>query len=475
MKKILSLSFIICVFFINSCIPEYNNKYQIENLPNSYSSDKNIDTSNISNIEWSEFFKDTNLIELINYGLEYNTDIKLILQKLEISKNELKYKENLLYPQVGVIGSFSNKRFGKYTMESAGNTGVEIEKGVKIPEFLNDFSAGILSSWEIDLWGKFKNSEKAALNRFLATKEAINLIQSNFIAEIAINYFELLALDNQLDVIKKNILILNEALEIIIVQKSASMVNELSVKRFEAEVLNYKALEYEKIQQISLLENKINYLLGRYNSEIKRDKSKFNSILDLKINQGIPNELLKNRPDIRKSSFELIANELDIKSAEASFYPNLSLNLNLGLQSYNPTLLIDAPQSIAYNLLSNLSAPIFNRNLIELNYKNIKANQIESLINYQKTLINAFTEVNNQIVSFKNYDKIFELKNKEVNILMESISISNELFKVGKATYFELLMTQHNLFIAQIESIDSKKLQFQSVINLYKALGGGWK
>jgi outer membrane protein TolC len=195
----------------------------------------------------------------------------------------------------------------------------------------------------------------------------------------------------------------------------------------------------------------------------------------LKINQGIPNELLKNRPDIRKSSFELIANELDIKSAEASFYPNLSLNLNLGLQSYNPTLLIDAPQSIAYNLLSNLSAPIFNRNLIELNYKNIKANQIESLINYQKTLINAFTEVNNQIVSFKNYDKIFELKNKEVNILMESISISNELFKVGKATYFELLMTQHNLFIAQIESIDSKKLQFQSVINLYKALGGGWK
>lgn len=298
---------------------------------------------------------------------------------------------------------------------------------------------------------------------------------TNLIAEMAYSYYELLALDNQLEIVKQNIGIQSNALEIVKLEKQSARVTELAVRKFEAEVFHTKSLQYDIQQKIIETENRINFLAGRFPQPVQRSSKNFTELVPDTVQGGIPSQLLQNRPDIRQAELELQASKLDVKVARANFYPTLDLSAGIGLQAFNPAFLVKTPQSMLYSLAGDLVAPLINRNAIKAYYYSASAKQIQAAYNYERTILRAYIEVVNQLSSIDNLAKSYELKSKQVQALTQSIDISTGLFKSARADYMEVLLTQRDALESKFELIETKMQQMHAMVNIYQALGGGWR
>lgn len=296
---------------------------------------------------------------------------------------------------------------------------------------------------------------------------------TKLVAEIANSYYELLALDNELEMIQRNIELQQNALNIVKQQKEAAQVTQLAVNRFEAQLLNTQNLQYQVKQEIIETENKINFLTGRFPTPIKRDAGSFYNMVFDSISSGVPSQLLQNRPDIRQAEYELAASKLDIKVAKANFYPSFKITAAAGFQAFNPVVWFN-PWSLLYNVLGDMVAPLINRNALVAAYKTSRAKQVQAVYNYERSILNAYNEVVNQLSGIDNYTKSHDTKAREVDILSQSISISNNLFKSARADYIEVLLTQREALNSRMELIEIKQKQLAAEINIYKALGGGW-
>ncbi len=472
-KIIYIFLFLVSIFYVGCKTPESNLLITKKILPETYP--YNLDSTTTADINWREFFTDSNLVSLIDTALKNNYDVLMTLQKIEVARNDLRLSKGAMLPSVNTNLATLQRRFGYYTMDDAGNRVTEITPGQLIPTHLPDYFVGLQANWEIDIWGKLRNKKKAAFLRYLGSKEAVNLVKTNLIAEIANAYYELLALDVELDIIDETIRIQMDMLEIFEVQKQSGVTNELAIKQFQAQVLNSKNLKYELLQKINENNNKISFLLGQYSQPIIRNKTNFNTQNPMLIKAGIPSQLLRNRPDIRQTEFDLMASKLNVKAAKAAFYPSFIITGNVGFQAFNTSYLFVSPQSLAYNVLGNLTAPFINRSGIKAQFNTAKANQIEAMYKYQKTILNAYVEVSNEISNIKNLENMYKLKTEEVSTLENSISIATDLFKSGRASYFEVLMTQRSALESKLDLVTAKKRQYNASVNIYKALGGGWK
>ncbi|MFY9309499.1 MAG: efflux transporter outer membrane subunit [Bacteroidia bacterium] len=476
MKNIKTLSFSLLVVYatLTGCStikPVAENEGK--KIPESYTSTK--DTVNSANINWKQYFTDSNLNELIDIALKNNSDLTISLQRIEAARANVRFNQNALFPSLSLNTTYLQRKFGYYTMDDAGNRTTEIKPGQIVPTHLPDYFLGFQTAWEIDVWGKLRNKKKAALSRYLSTVEGKNLIVTNLIAAVVNTYYELLSLDNKLEIIRETVQLQEKAVELISIQKQAGVANELAVKQFEAQLFNSKALEVETRQQITETENQINFLLNRYPQSVKRDKQEFTKPLPFTVNTGIPSDLLKNRPDIRQAEYELIASKADVKAAKAAFYPSLNITGLLGYQGFDAGLLFTTPQSVAYSFAGSLLTPLINRNAVKAEFKTANAFQQEALANYQKSILNGYTEVYNELTNIRNLEKINEFKAKEVVSLTQASEASSELFKTGRANYIEVLITQQNTLQSKLELIDAKQRQFNAFVNIYKALGGGWR
>ena len=440
--------------------------------PSAYSN--NTDTTNTADIQWRQFFNDQNLVTLIDTALKNNQELNITLQEIEIARNEIRLRQQPLLPSVSLGGGIGVEKVGRYTSQGAGDATTEIKPGREMPDPLGDFRVAAVANWEVDIWKKLRNSKKAAVTRYLATVEGRNFVITNLIAEIADAYYELLALDNQLEIVKQNISLQQNALEIIKVQKEAARATELAVQKFQAEVLKTQSLEYDIAQQIKATENKINFLLGRYPQDIVRTKN----ILELTpaaVQAGIPSQLLANRPDIRQAELELAAAKLDVKVARAEFYPSFGISAGIGFQAFNPTYLFRMPESLLYSIAGDLAGPLINKNAIKAEFYSANARQLQALYNYEKTILNAYIEVATQVSNISNLEKSYGLKSQQVDALTRSIDISGDLFRNARADYLEVLMTQRDALEAKLELIETKKDQMSAVVSVYRGLGGGWK
>ena len=238
--------------------------------------------------------------------------------------------------------------------------------------------------------------------------------------------------------------------------------------------MSSKSLEFDIQQQITESENKINFLLGRYPQPIARDHSSFTDLVPPTVQTGIPSQLLANRPDIKQAEYDLAAAKLDVKVAKAQFYPSLGISATLGYQAFNPSYLLRTPESLAYSLAGDLAGPIINKNAIKAEYLTANAKQLQAVFNYEKTILNGYVEVANQLSNITNLQKSYDLKSRQVVALTQSIDIVNDLFKATRADYFEVLMTQRDALQSKLELIETKKQQLNAVVNIYHALGGGW-
>ncbi|MBZ0099848.1 MAG: TolC family protein, partial [Taibaiella sp.] len=246
------------------------------------------DTANTAKINWKEYFNDQYLDALIDTALQRNQELNIVLQEIDISRNEIRVRKGEYLPFVGIKGGAGVDKVGRYTNIGAMEANTEIEPGREMPEPVPDYMISAYATWEIDIWRKLRNAKKAAVARYLATVEGKNFVVTNLVAEIANSYYELLALDNQLDIVNKNIEIQNNALEIVKLQKEATRVTELAVRRFEAQALYTRSLQYGIQQKIVETENRINFLLGRYPQPIARSKGDLGKLTPAAVNSGIP-------------------------------------------------------------------------------------------------------------------------------------------------------------------------------------------
>lgn len=459
-------------------VPKLAEKPTIKPMPSSFDSSamgsNTEDSVNIAKIKWNQYFTDPNLRSLIDTALQNNQEINILKQEIEMSQNEIQGRKGEYLPFVtGKVGTGIDK-VGRYTELGALEDNIDIVDGKKMPDPMTDFGLSLNAHWEVDIWKKLHNATKAAIENYLATKEGKNFAVTNLIAEIAISYYELLGLDKQQEILNKNIAIQTNALEVVKAEMMATRTTALAVKKFEAELLKTQSLQYDIKQRITETENRINYLLGRYPRHITRNDKTFYNELPSIVHVGIPAQMLANRSDIRQAEHELAAAQLNVLVAKARFYPSLDLSASVGYNAFNPKYLFYTPKSLIYSLAGDLMAPLVNKNAIKAEYATANNKQIQAIYNYQKTVLNAYVEVVNQMNKIKNLNSTYQMQQSEVSLLNQSIGISNDLFKSSRADYLEVLTTQRDALESTLELIETEISQRIAQVKIYQALGGGW-
>jgi NodT family efflux transporter outer membrane factor (OMF) lipoprotein len=467
------IGILIILFSVGGCKTIQNNvRSENKSVPVSYKNSQ--DTMNLAQVNWRSYFSDENLVALIDTALKNNQELNIMLQEIEIGKNEIRARKGEYLPFVRAGAAVGVEKVGRYTRSGAVEEQLEIKDGRRFPDPLGDYYLGVSASWEVDIWRKLRNAKKSAVMRYLASTEGRNFMVTNLIAEISEAYYELEALDNQLEIIRQNTEIQAGALRVMQRLKESAIVTQLAVNRFQAQLLNTQNLQYDVLQRIAEVENRIHFLTGKYPQPIKRNSASFSLIEIDSLGFGVPSQLLANRPDIRQAEYELAAAKLDVKVARANFYPSLDITAGVGFQSFNAAYLLN-PHSILYNIAGDLMAPLINRNAIKAAYNTATAQQLKAVYNYEQKILNAYVEVLNQVSMIDNSSKSYATKAKEVDILMQSINISNNLFNSARADYGEVLLTQREALESKMELIEVKMKQLKARVNIYRALGGGGK
>lgn len=425
--------------------------------------------TSVAQKKFAEFFVSPELRGLIDTALKSNQDLNIRLQDIVIAQNELSARQAAYLPTLGAQAGAGVEKVGDRTSQGVS------DEAHGVPKNLGNFTFGLMGSWEIDVWKKLRNAAQAARLRYLAGIEGRNFMATQLVAEIARSYFDLVSLDNELEILKENIKIQTDALEVVKLEKQAARVTELAVQRFEAEVLKNRSRLYDVEQERVQAENRINFLLGRYPQPVRRNPRDFDAALPDVVEAGLPAQLLENRPDVRQAELQLEATKLDVKVAKSAFYPALRIDAGVGYQSFNVAHLVTTPESLAYNVGAGLTAPLLNRAAIAAQYRSANAVQLQAVFSYEKTLLQAFTDVANQLAMMENLRKSYALQSQQVDTLARSVEISNILFQSARADYMEVLLTRRDSLEAQVTRIETKKRQLQALVNVYQALGGGWR
>ena len=464
----------LCSPIISCKVPAIQTQNTTLKMPEYVGTDS-LDSISWGTISWKTFFQDKYLADLIDTALVNNKELKITLQDIEIAKNDINFKRSKIYPQVGLKVGTGVEKVGRYTSQGAGDASTEITAGKEMPDPLPDFGIAATANWEVDIWHKLKNAEVAAQNHYFATVEGKNFVLTNLIAEVANTYYELVMLDNQLKIVQDNRELQKRALEVVKAQKEVGKVNELAVQKFTVELLKTEGIAYKIQQDIVETENELNFLLGRFPQKIKRNSESLMGNFPATIHTGFSSSLLHNRPDIKEAELELKAANLDVKVARAEFFPSLDISAALGLQAFKPSYLVKLPESMLYSLAGDLFAPLLNKGAIKAEFNTANARQIQVLYDYEQKVLNAYMEVSNQMANIDNIDQELSKQQKQVDILNNSIDISKDLFLNNRAEYLEVLTTQKDVLESKLDLYELKKNKYTAMVQLYKALGGGWK
>ena len=422
------------------------------------------DSLSMANLSWKEIFTDAVLQKHIAKTLENNLDIRIALQNIASAEAYLKQSKAAYQPTISVGPDYSfntsslNTQFGQIVGER---------------RYINQFDITANLGWELDLWGKLKGQEKAQYAAYLSSVAAHQNVKSNLVASIATAYYQLLTFDEQKKIFSNTIEIRKKNLETTKALKEAGIVSEVAVQQSEALVYNAEASLVTLDVQIQMLENTISLLMGEPSHEIERTSLSTQNFA-LNTDVGYPSALLANRPDVKQAEFNLInAFELT-NAAKAQFYPSLRITGSTGVQSVDIDKLFSA-NSVFANVLVGLAQPILNKRQIRTNYEVSLANQERAYLNFRKTILNAGNEVSDALKMYNAQDQFIAFKKKELSAYDKSVEFSQELVNYGMANYLEVLNANVNKLNAEINIANAQYTKLQAGVELYRALGGGWR
>lgn len=431
-----------------------------------YRSDKiSQDTLSMANMSWKELFSDPILVDYIEKGLENNLDIRIALQNINAAQAYMQQGKWGYAPTLNLGANYthSNQSKNSITGQMIGYTRVKND--------LYDVTGSF--SWELDVWGKIRSNKRAFAAGYLQTVSAHQAVKTQLISTISTTYFQLLALDQQKKVTEQTIINRTNSLETIEALKEAGKVNEVAVKQTQAQLFNAKALLIDLETNIKLTENAFSILLGGNPDKVERG-----SLLDQKLNTdlsvGVPMQLLSNRPDVRAAEYGLV-NAFELTNvARSNFYPSIRLTANGGLQSVDFSKLFDTNSFFA-NIIGGLTQPLFNGRQIRTQHQVAQAKQETAYLTYRKAILNASKEVSDALYSFENSTNKLTLKKQEYEAYEKATEYSEELLVNGMATYLDVLTARESALAAQLAYINTELSQLTSIVQLYRAVGGGIK
>lgn len=444
-------------------------------LPEAYT-EVYTDTSNVSKLSWKCFFPDTILQRYIETALKNNFSFKQTLERITMAQTQLKLRKGALLPNVSLGIQGGLEKFGEYTMDGVGNSTTntpDLLKDKHIPEPYRDFNMGISFQWEADIWGKLSQKKQAAAARWMSSVEAARLAQTMLISEIATQYFELIGLDKQNEILKEAIAKTKDSYELTYELKQEGEVSQLAVDQFQSYLLELEGFLIENEQLIGEKERALATLMGNFPFKIDRIGFKEMEKVEFPIHVGVPSQLLQLRPDVRAVEMELLAAKADVSAARKAFFPSLVIGGNGGFNAFDISRWFTSPGSLIYSLGAGITAPIFKQYEIRSLFKNARSNQKTALYHYHETVLKAYEEVANLIVANENLEKRKELKKKESLIHHRSIRNANDMFKLNFVGYLEVLSADERYLDCELEYASLSVLNCITKIMLYRALGGG--
>ncbi|MBE6345769.1 MAG: TolC family protein [Lentimicrobiaceae bacterium] len=454
MKRYIML--IVLALLFSSCkIGKKYTKIELD-MPQYYSEYSN-DTTSFSDMKWWEIYADSNLINLIDSTLKNNKDMKIATAKV---------KEIAALKRIDVANFFPQINGSAYAQNEGLNYGGD--------DYGNDFEFGVKAniSWELDLWGNLRWSKEKGVAEYLSTIEGQRALMMSLVAEVAENYFDLMALDNELRIVKQTLIAREEGVKLAKVRFEGGLTSETSYQQAQLEYAMTATLIPDLERKITIKENEILKLAGTYPTVVERVKYHNNFILPDSIPLGLPSDLLERRPDVKMAEQKLIAANASVGVAYTNMFPRVALNTNIGFETDEFNTMLSSPM---FFIGANLMSPIFNMGKNRAKHKAQQYAYEQECYRYEKVVISAFYDVMNAIVEFNKIKDIYHTRLMVEQSAKATMELAQLQYINGVIGYLDVLDAQRNYFNAQISLSNAYRDKQITMVKLYKALGGGWE
>ena len=415
------------------------------------------DTTSIADFRWWELYTDTTLQELIRQTLEHNKDMLAAAARL---------KEMAAQRRIAYADMFPKVNGQLYTDKEAENYGGDNYEST--PEY----SAKFIASWELDLWGNLRWARDKSMAQFVQAVEHRRALQITLVAQVAQAYFELVALDNELAIVKQTLRAREESVRLARLRFNGGLTSETAYQQAQVELARTATLVPDLERAIALKENDINFLAGRYPEKVERSHHPQDIRLPETLPAGLPSSLLERRPDVRAAEEALVAANADVGIAYTNLFPRITLTAHYGLESEEFKDFLHSP----YHFLSaNLLTPLFAMGKNRAALKAKKAAYEQAVYQYEKAVLSAFKDARNAIVEFNKIQDIYDAQLKLEQAARKSISLTQKQYLNGYISYLDMLDAQRTYLDAQIALSNAVRDKQIAMVHLYKALGGGWE
>jgi multidrug efflux system outer membrane protein len=425
------------------------------------------DTANIAKMPWQEFFTDPRLRSLIEDALAHNNDMLVALKDIDAADLTLRQAKLGNLPIVDLQATVSSSHPSDNSLN-----GLTLSQSLHT-NHIEDYTVAASLSWEADIWGKIRSRKAEALAAYLQTEEARKVVQTRIISDVSKGYYNLLLLDEQLSIAKKNVELNDSTLNIIQLQYQAGQLTSLAIQQANAQRLTAAGLVPQFEQQVAIQENALSILTGKLPGAVTRDIGLV-ALTVTKLHAGLPSSLLSRRPAIRQAELALSKANATVGYAKANMYPSFTITAQAGLDAFKASNWFTIPASLFGAVAGSLTQPLLEQRKLKTKYEVAKVNRDQTVIQFRQSVLVAVGEVSDNLVLLDKLNQQQELIAEQVSTLQLATRNSQLLFKNGQATYLEVITAQGNVLQSELELASIKKARLDAAVDLYRSLGGGW-
>ncbi len=424
------------------------------------------DKQSLADLKWFDVFKDEKLQELINDAIAHNYDLRQAVARIDAARASYGITRSEQFPTFGASTDVLNQRQSR-------SSAFDLPEPIKRDRSFGSLLLNMLT-YELDLWGRLRKASAAARSDLLATEEARFAVITTLVGDVATAYFNLREFDFELDISRRTLTSREESLRIIKLREQRGVSTMLDVRQAEELVYNATEVIPALEQSIEQTENFLSFLTGRNPGAIARGLGLTEQPMPPSVPAGLPSDLIERRPDIRAAENSLIAANARIEVARKEFFPRISISAFLGYESGQITSLFSGSRSV-WNVLPQVTQPIFTGGRLKSNVRLSQAEREFLLVDYQRTIQGAFREVSDALIAYQKVREVRTQRTLLVDTLRDRARLSYLRYTGGVATLLDALDADRELFDAERSLALARRDELLSVVQLYKALGGGWQ
>lgn len=458
-----ALGFGVAAWLAAGCAVGPNYQRPTVNTPATFRGETQVASNSIAALPWWQVFQDDTLQNLIRVALTNNYDLRVAVTRVEQARALAAQARSQYWPQLDyALFGGRGKNVANNEPSPTGESGAV-------------FGGEASASWEIDLWGRLRRLNESARAQFLASQEARRDVTISLIAQVAQDYFQLLGLDQQLEIARRSTNSFGESLKIFDERLHGGVASKLETSSAEALMDAAAATIPGLEQQIALQENQLSVLLGQNPGAIRRENATLEHQAPPAIPAGLPSALLERRPDIREAEQQLRSANAQVGVAKANFFPQLDLTGLLGGASTELSAFTSGGADAAWEIAAGLTGPLFHGGQLRAQYAQARAAREAAALQYQAAVLNALQEISGALISREKLAAAYTQQSRAVEAYKIAVKVALERYRMGHADYYEVLQEQQLLFPAEDTLVQTQLNQLLAVVQLYRALGGGWE